>query len=66
VERLRTRRDGGGALVRLEDGRSAVTGTALAAGPAGALRQLARRQAARAHGAAEAMWWQEVVAALRR
>jgi cell volume regulation protein A len=66
VERLRTRRDGHGALVRLEDGRYAVTGSEVAAGPAGAMRSFASRRVARASGGAEAAWWQEVAAALRR
>lgn len=66
VERLRVRRDQRGALVQLEDGRYAVTGATLAAGPAEVVRRYARRRLARAPGTAEAMWWEEVADALRR
>jgi potassium/hydrogen antiporter len=66
VENLRTRPDGRGALVQLEDGRYGVTGTTLAVGSAEALHRYAGRRAARAADAAEATWWQEVSVALRR
>jgi hypothetical protein len=66
LERLRSRRDLRGALVRLADGRYAVTGSTLAVGPADVLRRYATRRLARAADAAEAVWWRDVAAALRR
>jgi cell volume regulation protein A len=65
VERLRVRRDRGAAVVRLEDGRYAVTGTTLAVGPARVLLRYANRCLAGSLGGAEAAWWHEVAAALR-
>ncbi len=47
IEQLRTRRDEPGALVALEDGRFAITGTLLAIGPTGELQAIARRRLAR-------------------
>jgi cell volume regulation protein A len=64
VERLRTRRDRRGALVRLEDGRYAVTGATLAVGTAEILRRYARQRLTRAAAGGEAGWWGEVAAAL--
>jgi cell volume regulation protein A len=64
VERLRTRRDLRGALVRLEDGRYAVTGATLAVGPAEVLYRYARRELTRAARGGETAWWGEVAAAL--
>jgi cell volume regulation protein A len=64
VERLRTRRDLRGALVRLEDGRYAVTGATLAVAPAEVLYRHARRELARAVRGGETTWWREVAAAL--
>jgi hypothetical protein len=55
-----------GALVRLEDGRYAVTGATHAAGPADVLHRYAQRRVTRAAGGDEAGWWGEVAAALRR
>jgi cell volume regulation protein A len=66
VEQLRTRRDEPGALVALEDGRFGISGPLVAIGPAGELQAFARRRLARAEGAAERAWWQEVVGALAR
>jgi cell volume regulation protein A len=66
VERLRTRRDAGGALVALEDGRYAVTGTSVAIGTAELVGRYARRRRAAAADGAEQLWWQEVSSALRR
>jgi cell volume regulation protein A len=66
VERLRTRRDGRGALVRLEDGRYAVAGATFAAGRADVLHRYAQRRRTRAASGAEGAWWDEVAAALRR
>jgi cell volume regulation protein A len=65
VERLRSRRDIRGALVRLADGRYAVTGATLAVGSGDVLRRYANRRLARAPNAIEASWWGEVVTALR-
>jgi len=64
VERLRTRNDRRGALVRLEDGRYAVTGATLAVGPAEMLLRYARRRLTRSAPGSEAGWWGEVAAAL--
>ena len=66
VEQLRTRRDEPGALVALDDGRYAVTGTLLAIGPATQLQAVARRRLTRAQSAGERAWWREVVGALAR
>jgi hypothetical protein len=64
VERLRLRRDRRGALVRLEDGRYAVTGSTLAVGPIDVLRRYARERLTRSPAGGEAGWWGEVAAAL--
>jgi cell volume regulation protein A len=66
IEQLRTRRDEPGALVRLEDGRYAATGTTVAIGPAAALQAVARRRLARATKEGDRAWWQEVIGALAR
>jgi cell volume regulation protein A len=64
--RLRSRRDAGGALVALADGRYAVTGAGLLA--VGSRRQLAAWCASRGDrpglSAQERAWWQEVSGAL--
>jgi cell volume regulation protein A len=64
VELLHTRRDERAALVTLEDGRRALTGPSLVAGPAPLLRRYARRRLAGAPAEAEEAWWREVIAAL--
>jgi cell volume regulation protein A len=66
VERLRTRRDRPAALVVLEDGRYGLTGSTRAIGTADVLRRYATRRLAGAPNRAEAAWWHEVAAALRR
>jgi potassium/hydrogen antiporter len=66
VERLRMRGDVGGALVALEDGRYAVTGTSVAVGSAELVGRYARRRRANAARGPEQVWWQEVAGALRR
>jgi potassium/hydrogen antiporter len=66
VERLRMREDAGGALVALEDGRYAVTGTSVAVGTAELIGRYARRRRASAANGPEQLWWQEVAGALRR
>jgi potassium/hydrogen antiporter len=63
---LRTRGDGLGALVMLEDGRYAVTGPSLALGSANLLGRYARRRLMDAPDEAERSWWHEVAAALKR
>jgi potassium/hydrogen antiporter len=65
LDRLRTRRDSGGALVLLEDGRYAVTGSSLTIGPAELLARYARRRSAANARDAEQTWWREVATALR-
>lgn len=66
IGRLRTRRDAGGALVALADGRYAVTGAGLVA--LGSRRQLnhwcVRRGTRSGLSAQERAWWQEVAGAL--
>jgi cell volume regulation protein A len=66
IERLRERLDAGGALVALEDGRYAVTGSSVAVGSAELVGRYARRRRTSAPSGAEQLWWQEVAAALRR
>lgn len=66
IERLRSREDAAGALVVLEDGRYAVTGTSFALGSAEVVGRYARRRRAGAGDKPEQQWWQEVSAALRR
>jgi len=66
VEQLRTRRDEPGALVLLDDGRYAVTGSLVAVGPPVELQGVARRRLSAAATAAEHAWWREVVGALAR
>jgi cell volume regulation protein A len=67
VEQLRTRRDGEpGALVLLEDGRYAITGSVVAIGPALELQDVVRRRLNRAGTPSERAWWREVAGALAR
>lgn len=66
IEQLRTRRDKPGALVALDDGRYAISGSLLAIGPAAELQAVARRRLAGADEPAERAWWREVVGALAR
>jgi potassium/hydrogen antiporter len=65
-EHLRTRRDKGGALVALTDGRYAVTGPTLALGGAKQIQAYARRRLARESDDTIRAWWQEVIGALAR
>jgi cell volume regulation protein A len=62
---LRARTDRPGALVVLEDGRYAVTGTTLAVGPAAMVRRYANRRLTGAFDGADAAWWHDVAASLR-
>jgi cell volume regulation protein A len=66
VDVLRTRSDRDGALVRLENGRHAVTGTSVASGSAGLMRSYATRRMAVATSHDEQAWWREVAATLSR
>jgi cell volume regulation protein A len=66
IELLRTRPDAAGALVVLEDGRYAVTGTSTAVGSADAVGRYARRRRGGAASDTEELWWHDVAAALRR
>jgi cell volume regulation protein A len=65
-EHLRTRRDKGGALVSLTDGRYAVTGPTLALGGAKQIQAYARRRLTRETDDTVRAWWQEVIGALAR
>ena len=65
-EHLRTRRDKGGALVSLTDGRYAVTGPTLALGGAKQIQAYARRRLTRETDDTIRAWWQEVIGALAR
>jgi cell volume regulation protein A len=65
-ETLRTRRDKGGALVSLTDGRYAVTGPTLALGGAKQIEAYARRRLGREADDGIRAWWQEVIGALAR
>ena len=66
VQRLRTRRDGSGALVTLADGRYAATGAdVLAVGGRRPLAEwCARRISRQGLSSAERAWWQELAGAL--
>ncbi|MBA2630094.1 MAG: potassium/proton antiporter [Thermoleophilaceae bacterium] len=66
IRYLRTRRDRPGALVLLDDGRYAITGSALAVGAAAQIQRYARRRLAADLPDAARAWWQEVVGALAR
>jgi hypothetical protein len=64
LRQLRTRLDQPGALVELDDGRYAFTGSVLALGSATALQAAARRRLERAATGAEREWWREVIGEL--
>jgi potassium/hydrogen antiporter len=64
IELLRMRHDDLGALVALEDGRYAVTGSLLVVGSAMQVQRQARRRLRRTDDDAERAWWQEVIGAL--
>jgi potassium/hydrogen antiporter len=66
IRHLRTRRDQPGALVLLDDGRYAITGSALAIGAAAQIQRYARRRLSGEPERTEHSWWQEVVGALAR
>jgi cell volume regulation protein A len=64
VEHLRRRPDRPGTLVRLDDGRHAITGATLTVGAAADLRRYALERLARTGDAAERAWWSDLAAAL--
>ena len=66
IERLSVRRDVAGALVRLADGRYAVTSPLLVVGSRGNVSDQARRRAREATDDGEAAWWQDVLSAVAR
>jgi cell volume regulation protein A len=66
IERLSVRRDVPGALVRLEDGRYAVTSPLLVVGSRGNVSDQARRRARETDDDGEAAWWQDVLSAVAR
>jgi potassium/hydrogen antiporter len=66
VEHLRARPDTREALVRLRDGRYAITGATLTVGPAAHLRRYVDQRIGRAVAADERTWWMTVAAALGR
>lgn len=66
IERLSIRRDVPGALVRLEDGRYAVTSPLLVVGSRDNVSDQARRRAREAADDGEAAWWQDVLSAVAR
>jgi cell volume regulation protein A len=65
IDQLRTRRDGlPGALVLLEDGRYAVSGSAVIIGGSREVQDSARRKIRQSKNDGERAWWREVVGAL--
>jgi hypothetical protein len=66
AEQILTRVDRPGALVRLEDGRYAFTGSIVAIASASALQGTARRRLATASTDADRAWWREVIGSLAR
>jgi cell volume regulation protein A len=66
IERLSLRRDAPGALVRLDDGRYAVTSPLLVVGSRDLLSEQARRRARETTDDGDAAWWQDVISAVAR
>jgi cell volume regulation protein A len=66
IERLSLRRDVPGALVRLDDGRYAVTSPVLVVGSRDVLSEQARRRARETTDDGDAAWWQDVLSAVAR
>jgi potassium/hydrogen antiporter len=64
VEHMRTRRDAPGALVALEDGRFAITGSTVAVGSPQQLQTYCRRRLRGDCPEPEQAWWQEVIGAV--
>jgi cell volume regulation protein A len=66
IEHLRSRHDQPGAIVALEDGRYAVTGSLLIVGSAMQVRRQARKCLHQTDDETQRAWWQEVIGALVR
>ncbi len=66
VEHLRSRHDKPGAIVILEDGRYAVTGSLAIVGSARQVRRQARKGLRQTEDDMDRAWWQEVIGALVR
>ena len=66
VAQLLTRTDRPGAVVALEDGRYAFTGSVFSIGSARAVRRSARERLDRAGNEPERSWWREVIGELNR
>ena len=65
IDQIRTRRDGRpGAVVLLEDGRYAFTGTIVALGNASQVQSAARRRLRLAKTDSERAWWRDAIGAL--
>ncbi|HYH59309.1 MAG TPA: potassium/proton antiporter [Thermoleophilaceae bacterium] len=65
IDQIRTRRDGRpGAVVLLEDGRYAFTGTVVALGTPSQVQMAARRRLRLAKTDSERAWWREAIGAL--
>jgi potassium/hydrogen antiporter len=64
VQVVQARHDAGAALVLLEDGRAAITGSSLVAGSADLVGRYARRRLSSARDSGEELWWRQVAAAL--
>jgi cell volume regulation protein A len=64
VELLRSRHDRQGAVVVLDDGRYAATGSLLIIGSARQVRRQALKCMRQANDETERAWWQEVIGAL--
>jgi hypothetical protein len=66
VEHIRVRRDASGALVRLADGRHAITGATLTVGGAADLQRYVSARLAKAADEAERAWWTALAVTLAR
>jgi cell volume regulation protein A len=66
IERLSLRRDAPGALVRLDDGRYAVTSPLLVVGSRDTVSEQARKRARETDDDGDAAWWQDVISAVAR
>jgi hypothetical protein len=66
VEHIRVRRDAAGALVRLQDGRHAITGATLTVGHAADLRRYVAARLAKAVSDDERAWWTALAVTLAR
>jgi cell volume regulation protein A len=66
VEHVRTRRDAPGALVKLADGRLAITGATLTVAPAADLQRYVTRRLSQAVDSDERAWWTSLAVTLAR